>query len=97
MRVVLTAAAAEDLAAIYAYYTGQFGAAADHIIGVIKAINGLAQFPLMGRPGEVPETRERIVTRYPYRIIYHLDEANQVIEVWRIVHSPHQWPPMDTA
>ena len=29
----------------------------------------LAQFPLMGRQGEVPMTRERIVTRYPYRIV----------------------------
>lgn len=98
MRAALTVAAEEDLAAIYAYYAGRSGPAADRVIGVIlKAINGLAQFPLMGRPGEVPETRERIVTRYPYRIVYHLDEANGVIEVWRIVHSSRQWPPIDTA
>ena len=49
----------------------------------------------MGRPGEVPETRERLVTRYPYRIVYHMDEANQVIEVWRIVHGAQQWPPVE--
>jgi len=49
----------------------------------------------MGRPGAVPETRERIVTRYPYRIVYYIDEASQVIEVWRVVHGARQWPPGD--
>lgn len=98
MRIALTAAAEEDLAALYAYYAGRSGAAADRVIGVIlKAINGLARFPLMGRPGQVPKTRERTVTRYPYRIVYHFDEANGVVEVWRIVHSSRQRPPIDAA
>jgi toxin ParE1/3/4 len=93
VRVALTAAAEEDLATIYAYYAERSGAA-DHVVGVIlKAINGLALFPLIGRPGLVPDTRERMVTRYPYRIVYHLDEASQVIEVWRIIHRARQWPP----
>jgi plasmid stabilization system protein ParE len=47
----------------------------------------------MGRPGEVPETRERIVTRYPYRIVYHIDEAGEVVEIWRVLHSAQHRPP----
>lgn len=47
----------------------------------------------MGRVGEVPETRERTVTRYPYRIVYHIDEASQTIEVWRVMHAAQQWSP----
>ena len=96
MRVALTDAAEADLAAIYAYYAERSDPAADRVLGtILRAINGLAQFPLMGRPGEVPETRERIVMRYPYRIVYHIDEANQVIEVWRVVHAAQQWPPAE--
>jgi plasmid stabilization system protein ParE len=47
----------------------------------------------MGKPGDIPETRERLVLRYPYRIVYHIHAANQVIEVWRVVHSAQEWPP----
>jgi len=95
MRVLLTDAAEEDLAAIYAFYAGRSGSA-DRVVGaILKAINGLALFPLMGRPGDTPGTRERIVIRYPYRIVYHVDEAKQGIEVWRVVHSARQWPLAD--
>lgn len=95
MRIALTDAAEADLADIYAYHAERSGPAAGRGLGtILRAINGLALFPLMGRPGEVPETRERIVTRYPYRIVYHSDEANQVIEVWRVVHAAREWPPV---
>lgn len=94
MRVVLTAAAEDDLSAIYDYYAPRSGPAADRVLGtILRAINGLAFFPLMGRVGDVPKTRERLVTRYPYRIIYHLDEADEVIEVWRVLHTSMSWPP----
>ena len=88
MKVALTEAAEADLAAIYAFYAERSGPAADRVLGtILHAINGLALFPLMGRPGDVPTTRERVVTRYPYRIIYHIDEAKEVIEVWRVLHA----------
>ncbi len=61
------------------------------MIGVLlHAANGLAQFPLLGQPGTVPGTRERIVSRYPYRIIYHI--VNETIEVLRIIHMAQPWP-----
>ena len=86
MKVQLTDAAEADLAAIYAYYAGRSGPAADRVLGaILRAINGLARFPRMGKPGDVPETRERVVLRYPYRIIYHVDERVQLVEVWRII------------
>ena len=88
MKIALTEAAEADLAAIYAFYAERSGPAADRVLGtILHAINGLALFPLMGRPGDVPTTRERVVTRYPYRIIYHIDEAKEVIEAWRVLHS----------
>ena len=82
------------MAAIYSYYAGRSGPAADQVLGtILRAINSLAVFPLMGRPGHIPETRERLVARYPYRIIYHIDHAAQVLEVWRVVHNAQHWPP----
>jgi toxin ParE1/3/4 len=94
--VELTEAAEADLAEIYAYYAERSGPAADSVLGtLLRATNGLALFPLMGKPGAVSETRERIVTLHPYRIIYHLNERRQIIKVWRVVHSAQQWPPVE--
>jgi toxin ParE1/3/4 len=94
VRVALTDATEADLAAIYAHYAEQSGPAADRVLGtILRAINSLALFPRLGRPGEVPATRERIVTRYPYRIVYHIDDASEVIEIWRILHGAQHWPP----
>lgn len=84
-------AAQDDLRAAYAYYAERDPAAPDRVIGVIlHAANGLAQFPLLGRAGAVPGTRERIVSRYPYRIVYHI--VNETIEVLRIIHTAQPWP-----
>ncbi|MGH2411712.1 MAG: type II toxin-antitoxin system RelE/ParE family toxin [Chloroflexota bacterium] len=94
MRVALTDAAEEDLAAVYASYAGRSGPAADQVVGaILRAINGLALFPRMGGPGAIPETRERIVTRFPYRIVYHINERAQVVEAWRIIHTRLELPP----
>lgn len=94
MQVALTDAAHEDLANIYSYYAERNAAAADKVVGtILSAINGLVQFPLMGRRGAVPDTRERIVTRYPYRIVYRLN--GETVEILRIVHGAQQWPPAD--
>ncbi len=91
MSVILLPSAQEDLRAIYAYYADRNPASADRVVGtILKAANGLAQFPLMGRQGVVPDTRERIVTRYPYRIVYHV--VDDAVEVLRIIHTARQWP-----
>ena len=84
-------AAQDDLRTAYAYYAERNPAAADRVVGaILNAANGLAQFPLMGRPGAVPGTRERIVTRYPYRVVYHV--VDDTVEVLRIIHTARQWP-----
>lgn len=94
MRVVLTDAAEADLSAIYAFYAERSGPAADRVLGtLVHAITGLARFPLLGRPGLVPETRERQVMRYPYRIIDHIDETHEVVEVWRVLRHARDWSP----
>jgi toxin ParE1/3/4 len=84
-------AAQDDLRAAYTYYADRSAASADRVVGsILKAANGLHRFPLMGKPGVVPGTRERIVTRYPYRIVYQI--ADDTIEVLRVIHTAQQWP-----
>lgn|GEM_PF-1845526 len=74
MTVALTEAAEADLAAIHAYYAERSGTVAGRVLGtLLRAINGLAVFPLLCRTGTVPETREHVVTHYPYRIVYHIN------------------------
>jgi len=82
-------AAQDDIRAAYAYYMDRCPARADRVVGaILKAANGLAQFPLLGTPGKVPGTRERIVVRYRYRIVYHI--VGDTVEVLRILHGAQQ-------
>jgi toxin ParE1/3/4 len=89
--VILMPAAQEDLRAVYDYYAERNPDAADRVVGaILKAANGLPQYPLIGKQGEVAGTRERLVTRYPYRVVYHI--VDDTVEVLRIIHGARQWP-----
>lgn len=91
VKIIVSPAARDDIRAAYTYYAGRNPDAAGRIVRSIRdAINGLAQFPLMGRVGVVPGTRERILTRYPYKIIYEIN--GDTIEVDRVIHTSQQWP-----
>jgi addiction module RelE/StbE family toxin len=87
--LLLTEAARDDLRAIYTYYADRTPAGADRVVGtILKAANGLLRFPLLGKPGVVEGTRERLVTRFPYRIIYRIEEDD--IIVLRVIHTARQ-------
>ena len=58
---------------------------------LLEAANGLSDFPLQGRLGRIPETRELVVTGTPYLEVYAiLDDAVWILHV---VHGAHDWPP----
>lgn len=86
MTLRLSEAARDDLRAIYRYYAERSPASVGSVVGtILKAANGLTRFPLMGKQGAIEGTRERIVTRYPYRIVYILKEDTLIVP--RILHS----------
>jgi toxin ParE1/3/4 len=54
---------------------------------IIDRIDGLANAPAVGRPGEVNGTRELVVS--PYVIVYrYTDEIVEVLFVW---HGAQDW------
>lgn len=94
MRVEISASAQRDIDGIYAYYDERSERAADRVVAVIiRALRGLGRFPLMGKPGHYPGTREHITARYGYRIVYEVREDAQIINIVRILHGARQWPP----
>ena len=91
MRVRLTRAAEDDIAGVYTYYAERDPDLAGRVSrAIVGAIDGLVDFPLMGREGKVSGTRERIMTRYPYRIVYRL--MGEQIFVVRVLHQSQNWP-----
>ena len=57
---------------------------------VRKAVNSLADQPLMGREGRVLDTRELLVSRTPYTIAYRV--RGQIVEIVGVIHQARQWP-----
>ena len=55
-----------------------------------KAATQIAAFPLVGRPGRVVGTRELIIARTPFILVYRIKGA--AVEVLRVLHSAQKWP-----
>lgn len=91
MRVSLSDTAEMDVAGIYAYIAQRSPDQAERVVrAILSAAQGLAHFPLMGRAGATPGTRERLMTRYPYKIVYII--TGDEIEVARVIHMAQDWP-----
>jgi len=52
----------------------------------------LLQQPKMGRPGRVKGTRELVISRTPFIVVYRLPDATS-IEILQLLHGSQQWPP----
>ena len=49
----------------------------------------MADNPRIGRMGHVPGTRERVVTRTPYLIVYRIREKR--VEILHVYHGKRNW------
>ena len=84
--VRLTSRAYRDLTAIANYLEEQAPDAAPVVMQRIqRALNQIARFPHMGRPGRRENTREFLVQRLPFLIVYRVTDS--VIEVLTIFHT----------
>lgn len=79
-----------DLAELLGYIGDRNPAAAHRMQDIIQeAVEGLAAFPLAGRAGRVPGTRE-LVAHPNYVIVYRV-EIDQV-RVTNVLHARQQYP-----
>ena len=67
-------------------------AAAEQDEEIEHQVDMLMQHPKMGRPGRMKGTRELVISRTPFIVVYRL-EGTQRIEVIRLLHGSQQWPP----
>jgi toxin ParE1/3/4 len=57
---------------------------------IFAGVQQLATFPMSGRPGRVPGTRELVISNAPFVVAYTI-EQDQVV-VLAVYHGAQQWP-----
>jgi toxin ParE1/3/4 len=84
--------ARHDLQTLRAYIAGDNPSAAASVASrITAAANRLARYPHLGRPGRQPHSRELVVPRTPYLLIYAVSEEH--VEIVRVLHGAQRWPP----
>lgn len=85
-------AALGDLEAAHGYIATDDPAAAAHVYeSIIDEVETLAQLPRRGRAGRVGGTRELVIARTPYIVVYQVKA--EAVEILRVRHGAQQWPP----
>jgi toxin ParE1/3/4 len=92
MRLAWTQPARDDLLRFIAH-VGDENPEAAHRLGqtILGAVARLEAYPMAGRSGRVPETRELVVPRTAYVVVYLTTEAD--VTVLRVLHGAMRWPP----
>ncbi len=54
----------------------------------------LIDHPEMGRSGRKKGTRELVISRTPFVVVYRVKLRAERIELMRVLHGSQQWPPL---
>jgi len=85
-RLEFSARAIANMEAIKAHISSDNMAAANRVIaGILSTAGELADFPMMGHPGEIAGIRELSLSKYPYTLIYRLTAEKVLIAA--VVHQ----------
>ena len=57
---------------------------------IVTSVQQLATFPMSGRSGRVPGTRELVISNTPFIVAYAIDQDRIVILA--VYHGAQQWP-----
>lgn len=91
MTIVWSQDSIRDLRALRGYIA-EFDptAAGKTALRIVEAVEMLSEFPGMGRPGRLPDTRELVVSGTPYIVPYWVTEGR--IEIIAVIHGARKWP-----
>lgn len=91
MRIRWEAEALADLVSLRNYIAEDNPSAAGKVAQrILKYVNLLLDQPLLGGPGRIHNTREMVVSKTPYTIVYHVSEST--ITILRVFHQARKWP-----
>ncbi|MFI3199501.1 MAG: type II toxin-antitoxin system RelE/ParE family toxin [Methylococcaceae bacterium] len=65
-------------------------AALSQLDEIERQTDRLADYPKLGRPGRVKGTRERVVNRTPFIVVYRI--KGEIVQILRVLHGAQQWP-----
>ena len=92
MKIEWARGATRQLMALHAYVAADKRDAADRLLlRIMAAVQHLASYPLTGREGRVPGTRELVIARTPYLVAYRLKD-DRIVEILAILHGKRRWP-----
>jgi toxin ParE1/3/4 len=90
--IVWSPRALRNMRAAHAYVARENPAAArrmvERIIRVVELL--LAASPRMGRPGRIAGTRELVVSRTPYTVVYRA--GRESVDILAVLHHARDWP-----
>ena len=69
-----------------------FSAAIRIAESIIDLTELLAVHPFAGRPGRTSGTREMIVAKSPFIMVYGVDSPEEIIWIYAIYHGRRRWP-----
>ena len=91
MIVRFTASAQADIQSIFDYIARDNPFVARRVVSDIEqATHRLGRFPLSGRIGAVESTRELVIPRLPFIVVYRVGEAN--IDIIAVFHAAQDRP-----
>lgn len=91
MRVRWTRRALREIDDAFEWIVAENPAAAAEVIDRIHAATRLLrEQPGMGRPGQVAGTRELVVGRVPYIVVYRVTLSQ--VEILAVMHHAREWP-----
>ncbi|MDH1072392.1 type II toxin-antitoxin system mRNA interferase toxin, RelE/StbE family [Pseudomonas nitroreducens] len=92
MKVFWTRDAQQDRLDIWEYLASENPGAAAHMDILFSTTAArLRSFPMMGKPGRIPGTRE-LIPHESYRLVYQIEA--DVLWVLALVHTSRMWPPL---